>query len=108
MEVDPQRAAELIRAGEVQVVDVREPYEHAAGHIDGATHIPLSQLGGAAGRLDRETPILFYCRVGMRSLMAAQAFAGAGFEAVSISGGLVAWDRAGLPLAPEGGTVADH
>ena len=52
--------------------------------------------------------MVFYCRVGSRSEMAAQAFRAAGFEAYSMSGGLVRWAREGRPLSPQGGYVADH
>ena len=47
-------------------------------------------------------------RVGVRSAMATQAFRASGYEAYSMAGGLMAWADAGLPLAPEGGRVADH
>jgi 3-mercaptopyruvate sulfurtransferase SseA len=50
---------------------------------------------------------LFYCRIGNRSLMAAQAFAGAGFEASSLAGGIEAWLEAGRPVEPEEGFVAE-
>jgi rhodanese-related sulfurtransferase len=108
VEVDPQQAAELIRGGEVQLVDVREDSEHSAGHIAGDRHLPMAYLAGEAETLDRDRPVLFYCRSGVRSLMAAQAFAGAGFEALSLAGGLLAWDREGLPLVPDDGVVASH
>jgi rhodanese-related sulfurtransferase len=107
-DVSPQRAAELVRDGSVQLVDVREPYEHEAGRIAGARHVELTRLSEAAGSFDRERPVLFYCRVGSRSAMATQAFRVAGFDAYNLEGGLVAWAGAGLPLEPEGGTVADH
>jgi rhodanese-related sulfurtransferase len=107
-DVDPDRARELIEAGEVQLVDVREPYEWEAGHIAGARHIEIAQLTSEAESLDRERPVLFYCRVGSRSGMAAAAFRQAGFDAYSVDGGLVEWDRRGHPLEPADGTVADH
>ena len=94
--------------GEVQLVDVREPYEHAAGRIAGARHLELEALAAQADTLARERPVVFYCRVGARSAMAAHAFRRAGWEAHSMDGGLEAWDRKGLPLEPEGGHVADH
>jgi rhodanese-related sulfurtransferase len=108
IEVDPERAAELIEAGEVQLIDVREPYEVEAGRIEGARHVGLAQLSAQADSIDRERPVLFYCRVGSRSFMAASAFQRAGFEAYSLAGGLVAWDARGLPLEPEDGHVANH
>ena len=95
-------------AGEIQLVDVREPYERAAGHIEGSAHIELGRLAAEADRLDPSRPVVFYCRVGARSDMAARAFRRAGFEAHSMAGGLSSWDAQGLPLAPEGGVVADH
>jgi rhodanese-related sulfurtransferase len=93
--VDPQRADEL-RQGGAQVVDVRRDDEWAEGHIEGAEHVPLDQLAARADELG-EGPIVFYCAVGERSLMAAQALSGAGREAVSLAGGIGAWRDAGLP-----------
>jgi rhodanese-related sulfurtransferase len=107
-DVSPQRAAELVREGAVQLVDVREPYEHQAGRIAGARHIELTRLTEEAGSLDRDRPVLFYCRVGNRSAMASQAFRASGFDAYNLEGGLAAWARAGLPLEPDDGVVADH
>ncbi len=108
IEVDPERAAELIRAGEVQLVDVREAYEVEAGRIDGSRHIELERLASQAETIERGKPVLFYCRIGARSGMAANAFRRAGYEAYSLNGGLTAWHERGLPLEPDGGTVADH
>jgi hydroxyacylglutathione hydrolase/adenylyltransferase/sulfurtransferase len=107
IEIGPERAAELQRDG-VPIVDVREDFEWDAGHIPGARHIPLGQLSEQAGTLDPGQPVVFNCRVGGRSLMAAQALRAAGYEAYSLTGGMLAWDAAGLPLEPEGGHVADH
>jgi rhodanese-related sulfurtransferase len=52
--------------------------------------------------------VVFYCRVGSRSLMAAQAFRAAGYEAYSMGGGLRRWAQEGRPLTPADGTVANH
>ena len=109
LEIDPERLAAW--RGEdpaPQVIDVREPYEREAGHIAGTRHVQLGELSAAAASVDRERPVVFYCRVGSRSLMAAQAFRASGYEAYSMRGGLLAWADAGLPLAPEDGRVADH
>lgn len=107
--IEPERVAEwLAEDPSLQVVDVREPYEREAGHIDGTRHIELVALSSQAGTLDRERPVVFYCRVGGRSEMAAQALRTAGFEAYSMSGGLVRWAAEGRPLSPEGGQVAEH
>ncbi len=92
----------------LQVIDVREPYEREAGHIAGTRHIELVRLSAEAASVARERPVVFYCRAGSRSDMAAQAFRAAGFEAYSMSGGLMRWAEEGRPLSPEGGGVADH
>jgi rhodanese-related sulfurtransferase len=101
-------AAWMERDDELQVVDVREPYEREAGHIPATAHIPLVQLSARAAELDRERPVVFYCRVGSRSDMAAQAFRASGYRALSMEGGLVRWAGEGLPLSPQGGSVAEH
>ena len=108
IEVGPERAAELIRDDAVQLVDVREPYEVEEGRLAGARHIELERLAAQAETIDRDKPVLFYCRLGARSGMAANAFRRAGFEAYSLTGGITAWHEQGLPLEPQDGTVADH
>jgi rhodanese-related sulfurtransferase len=104
-DLSPSRAAELLREG-AQGVDVREQYERDAGRIADTLHIELDKLGEGAQTLDRERPIVFYCRSGSRSALAAQAFAAAGFEAHNLDGGLKAWVKDGLPLEPADGHVA--
>jgi rhodanese-related sulfurtransferase len=107
--LDPERVAGwLAEDPSLQVVDVREPYEREAGHIDGTRHIELNKLSSEAASLDPQRPVVFYCRVGARSTMAAQALRAAGFEAYSMTGGIVRWAEEQRPLSPEGGHVADH
>ncbi len=109
IEVEPARVQEWQREDpEVQLIDVREPYEREAGHIADSRHVELVALSGEAATVAREHPVVFYCRVGARSQMAAQAFRAAGYEAYSMTGGLRRWAQEGRPLSPEGGTVADH
>jgi rhodanese-related sulfurtransferase len=96
------------RGAEIELVDVREPYEFDAGRIAGARHVELGQLAARAAELQTTRPIVFYCRLGARSAMAADAFRRAGYDAWSMAGGLEAWAREGLPLEPEDGTVAAH
>lgn len=102
----PAQVKELLDRGEVQLIDVRQPYEHEAGRIDGDRLIELGELSGQAATIERDRPVVFYCRSGSRSAMATQAFAQAGFDAHNLAGGIEAWDAAGLPLEPEGGYVA--
>jgi rhodanese-related sulfurtransferase len=108
VDVDVDRARELIDSGSVQLVDVREQYEWDAGRIAGARHIELVSLPAEAGSLDRDRPVLFYCRVGSRSTMAAGAFRRAGYDAYSLDGGLVEWARRGAPIEPTDGSIANH
>ena len=85
---------------------MREQYEWDAGHIADTLHIELDRLTEGAEKLDRERPIVFYCRSGSRSALAAQAFAAAGFEAHNLDGGLQEWVKDGLPIEPADGHVA--
>jgi rhodanese-related sulfurtransferase len=108
VDVQPDEVAELQRRGAVQVIDVREDHEWDAGRIPGARHVPLSHVTAQADSIDRATPVVFVCRVGGRSTMAAQAFRRAGYDAYSLDGGMLAWAGRGLPLDPADGVVADH
>jgi rhodanese-related sulfurtransferase len=106
-EVDPQTAAEL-RAGGAQMVDVRGELEYEAGHVGDAKHIRLDQLRQDTTELTRERAVIFYCRSGDRSSLAAAAFRASGWEAYHVGGGLLAWVEAGRPLEPDGGEVAQR
>lgn len=103
----PQQVSELLARGEIELIDVRAPHEHDAGRIAGGRLVELSRLAAEAGSIDRSRPVVFYCRSGARSAMAADAFAQAGFDAHNMAGGLLEWEAAKLPLEPTGGYVAD-
>ncbi len=105
-EITRDEARKLIDDG-AQLVDVRVAHEWEAGHIAGATHLPLDELAGRTGELDKERPVVLYCRGGTRSTMATDALADAGFDAAKLSEGIVGWAEADLPLEPEGGYVAE-
>jgi rhodanese-related sulfurtransferase len=105
----PEAVQKLLAEREdVQLIDVREPYEHEAGRIEGARHIELERVASQAPTIDRDRPVVFYCRLGARSGMAANAFRRAGYDAYSLDGGLDRWHAEGRPILPEGGHVADH
>ena len=108
VDLPPDQVADLHERGEIQLIDVREPYEYEAGHIAGAQHIELERLASQAETIDRERPVVFQCRLGARAGMAAQAFRASGYQAYNMDGGLQAWAERGLPLEPDGGHVADH
>ena len=99
--------AELLRDGQIQLIDVRQPHEHEAGRIAGARLIELGSLSAEAHTIDRSRPVVFYCRSGGRSAMATEAFVQAGFDAHNMTGGMLEWDAAGLPIEPDGGHVAE-
>ncbi len=105
LEVTPEHTRRALEDGSATVIDVREPYEHEAGHIEGARHVVFDQLTAQVATIDREQPVIFYCRVGSRSAVAAEAFRQAGYDAHSMAGGLEAWRADGLPMV---GDVAPH
>ncbi len=102
-----QEVAKLLAGDEIQLIDVRQTYEHEAGRIAGDRLIELMQLGAELDSIDPERPVVFYCRSGARSAMAAEALQGAGFDAHNMLGGLLDWVAAGLPLEPANGSVAE-
>jgi rhodanese-related sulfurtransferase len=109
LEVDPGEVAAWIdERRELALIDVREAYEREAGHIDGSRHIELVELSERASEISREQPIVFYCRVGSRSAMAASAFRASGYEAYSMRGGLARWVDEGREISPRDGHVANH
>lgn len=105
-EITREEAQGLIDEG-AQLVDVRADHEWEAGRIAGATHLPLAELAERAGEIDKERPVVLYCRGGNRSSMAAAALADAGYDAAKLTEGIVGWHEAGLPLEPDGGYVAE-
>ena len=107
-DLTPEQASELAGKGEVRLVDVRETYEWDEGRIPGARHVEMDQLSEEAGTLSGDPPVVFYCRVGSRSAVAAQAFRASGIDAYNLAGGIVAWVEAGLSIEPEDGSVAIH
>jgi rhodanese-related sulfurtransferase len=105
-DLSPAQVSALQRDG-AQLIDVREPYEREAGRIpDDTAHIEMDQLTERASSIDRDRPVVFYCRTGSRSAMAAQAFSAAGYDAHNLDGGLKAWVADGLPIEPADGRVA--
>jgi len=99
--VDASMATQLINREDALVVDVRDPGEYGAGHILGAKNWPLDHIdergGDAAKRKDK--PLIVYCDTGDRTPKAAAALRKLGFtRVVNLSGGLLAWQQAGLPV----------
>ena len=93
-EITPQELATRLRHGDdFDLIDVREPYEWEAGHIDGAQLLPLATLDTMIPTLDASREIVVMCRSGVRSASAARRLSAAGLERVSsLAGGLLRWD----------------
>ena len=106
-EVSAEDAKQIIDSGS-QLIDVRTGVEFEAGHIPGARHVPLADVQKESAGLDKDKPVVLYCRSGNRSGPAADAFAASGWDAHSITGGLLAWSEAGLELDPAAGEVAEN
>src|SRR5262245_54366958 len=105
-EVSRGEARKLIEDG-AQLVDVRAGHEWEAGRIAGAAHLPLDELVERSGEIDKDRPVVLYCRGGNRSSMATEALAAAGYDAAKLSEGIVGWEEEGLPLEPDDGYVAE-
>ncbi|MEU9676141.1 rhodanese-like domain-containing protein [Streptomyces parvus] len=92
------------------VLDVRENDEWAAGHVEGALHIPMSDFVGRFGELTEAVEdgrrVHVMCRVGGRSAQVTQYLVQQGVDAVNIDGGMQAWDGAGRPMVTDNGTPA--
>lgn len=95
MELTPQQV--LTRLVEAQIVDVRETPELADGMIAGARHIPLNTIPENTAALDPKRPVILVCRSGHRSANAADYLAAAGFDAHTMSGGMLEWTALRLP-----------
>ncbi|HEV3471902.1 MAG TPA: rhodanese-like domain-containing protein [Actinomycetota bacterium] len=87
----------------VQFLDVREFYEFAAGHIEGAIHVPLRRLPDRLDALDPSLPVVVACQIGQRSDIAARFLVERGFDAHNLEGGMTRWAERGLPFVSSEG-----
>lgn len=100
-DVDCVAATQLINHKNALVLDVREDSEYESGHVLNATHIPLGKLNERIGELEKykDQPIVVVCRSGNRSCSASALLGKQGFtQAYNLAGGLMAWQKAKLPL----------
>jgi rhodanese-related sulfurtransferase len=92
------------RREELQILDVREPFEVQAGRIEGAVHIPLNSLmAGNTEGLDPDRPVVAYCKTANRSEVARLMLRAKGFDAATMEGGGEAWVEQGLPFPTPSG-----
>lgn len=95
--VDVAELARL-RAGEITLVDVREPDEYDGAHVPGARLIPLATVPERLAEVAvHDGPVYVICAKGGRSLKAAEFYRGNGIDAVNVAGGTGAWIEAGEP-----------
>jgi rhodanese-related sulfurtransferase len=88
------------------LLDVREDDEWAAGHVDGALHIPLMDLPDRIGEVPTDQPVTVVCRVGGRSAQATTWLVQQGYDAYNLDGGMFAWASAGRAMVCDSGAEA--
>ena len=97
--ITPKAANEMLADGNVQLIDVRNQDEWDAGHVPGATLIPVDDLFTRMDELDGDKKLLFICAMGVRSALACEM--AAAFEYTNlynIEGGTGAWADDGYPI----------
>ena len=97
----PSEATMLINREDAVILDVREGKEYQDGHIVNSVHIPLSFLKDRLAELEKhkDKPIIVACKSGHRSGQACSTLKKNGFEKIyNLSGGVLAWESANLPL----------
>jgi rhodanese-related sulfurtransferase len=94
--------AEPAGDGELFLLDVREPDEWAAGHIAGATHIPMGELTGRLDEVPKAARVVAVCRSGHRSGMVTNYLAQGGWNVYNLAGGMTAWAANNRPMTAEG------
>ncbi|MFP4346346.1 MAG: rhodanese-like domain-containing protein [Anaerolineales bacterium] len=91
----------LFTGEEIVVLDVREPWEYAEGHIPGTTLIPLGELPDRIAEIPEDEVIVIVCRSGNRSSRAQRFLSQQGFDSVhNMLGGMLAWEDAGYTMEP--------
>ncbi|WP_405584265.1 rhodanese-like domain-containing protein [Streptomyces sp. NBC_01190] len=85
------------------LLDVRENDEWAAGHAEGAVHIPMNEIVARMGDVPEGGRVHVVCRVGGRSAQVTQYLIGQGVDAVNVSGGMLDWEAAGRPVVDGSG-----
>ncbi len=86
-----------------QLLDVREDEEWLAGHAPAATHLPMGEVPARIAEVGVGRPVICVCRVGGRSGAVAAALVAEGYDARNLTGGMLAWQSAGLPVVTDGG-----
>lgn len=102
--VSPAVFKQGLENNNVQLLDVRSAEEFEDGHIKGALNIDVQEPefeAEAANRLEKEKPVYVYCRSGRRSLLAGEMLAKDGYNVVDLDGGILGWERNGMPIVKD-------
>lgn len=91
----------------VVLLDVREDDEWAAGRAPQARHIPLGELPERLAELPEERPVVVVCRSGGRSARAVAFLLEQGYDAVNLTGGMLAWQEGARPMNHDGPGVPE-
>lgn len=97
--ISPAELNEKLKNGKKPIVlDVRQPHEFNQNHINGATLIPLGELSSRLNELPKDKEIICVCQSGNRSGSATKILLNAGYNAINLKGGMLAWRSARLPM----------
>ncbi len=110
-EIEPFEAEQEIEAGDVVLVDTREPHEYQEAHLENGKLVPPGLLADeiAAAAPDKSARTILYCRSGNRSYKAAEQLEALGYtDVASMAGGILAWQEQGLPVISAGGMTAEQ
>jgi rhodanese-related sulfurtransferase len=105
-QVNPAQAADLVRDGAI-LLDVREQDEWDAGHAPQARHLAMSEINARVDELPKDVQLVCVCHAGGRSSRVAEALNRAGWQALNLTGGMAAWQAAGLPVIDAAGNPGD-
>jgi adenylyltransferase/sulfurtransferase len=101
-DVTPRELSERLRRGDqIELIDVREPYEWRIARIDGARLVPLGRIAASAPELTRDKDIVLYCHHGVRSQAAGEELVAQGFDRIwNLTGGIDRWSEEVDPSVP--------
>ncbi len=93
--IEVEELKEMIKAGGVEIIDIREPYEHEEYHIKNDKLIPMSLVPLKMEEIDWSKKVVLYCQTGSRSGMIAYTLSGQGKEVYNLSSGAYRWYASG-------------
>jgi rhodanese-related sulfurtransferase len=97
--ISAAEAEEMLQRDDVAIIDVREPHEYQAGHVPGATLIPVNTVYARRQELPQDKELIFVCALGQRSALACEMAAAAGLtQLYNLEGGTEAWIKANYPV----------